>query len=141
MAIACVPALAALVMIQSDKLLAAGAMPGEDLARQLFSLRVLSAGFIVTSLVWAALVVALVDRHLRQAAGWCLVAAGMTLCGIIHSPYADGRLFLPWNLADLPAAAAGRGPLELAAAYALLAALFAGWGLWLARDTNASLSA
>ena len=140
-AIACVPALAALVMIQSDKLLAAGAMPGEDLARQLFSLRVLSAGFIVTSLVWAALVVALVDRHLRQAAGWCLVAAGMTLCGIIHSPYADGRLFLPWNLADLPSAAAGRGPLELAAAYALLAALFAGWGLWLARDTNTSLSA
>ena len=130
-AIACVPALAALVTIQSDKLLAAGAAPAAQLARELFSIRLLSSGFIVTSLLWAGMVAALIDRRLLEAAGWTLVAAAFTLFGIIHSPFPDGRLLLPWNFATLPAEAAGRGPLELAAAYALLAGLFAAWHAWL----------
>ena len=46
---------------------------------------------------------------------------------MIHSPFKDGRLFLPWAIGDLPIEAAGRGPLDLAAAYAVLAALFAVW--------------
>jgi hypothetical protein len=130
-AIACVPALAALVTIQSDKLLAAGAAPAAQLARELFSIRLLSSGFIVTSLLWAGMVAALIDRRLLEAAGWTLAAAAFTLFGIIHSPFPDGRLFLPWNFGTLPAEAAGRGPLELAAAYALLAGLFAAWHAWL----------
>jgi AGZA family xanthine/uracil permease-like MFS transporter len=130
-AIACVPALAAMVTIQADKLLAAGAKPSADLARELFSMRLLSSGFIVTSLVWAGLVAALIDRRLLQAAGWTLAAAGLTLFGIIHSPFADGRLVVPWAIGPLPPEAAGRGPLELAAAYGLLALLFTGWHAWL----------
>jgi len=126
-AIACVPALAALVMIQADKLLAAGAVPTGPLARELFSIRLLSSGFIVTSLLWAGMLAALIDRKLLAAAGWCLAAGACTLFGVIHSPFADGRLFLPWNIGSLPAEAAGRGPLTLAAAYALLAAIFAAW--------------
>ena len=133
-AIACVPALAALVTIQADKLLAAGATPAGGLARELFSIRVLASGFIVTSLLWAGLVAALIDRRLRAAAGWCLAAAACTLCGVIHSPFPDGRLFLPWQTGPLPEAAAGRGPIELAAAYAVLAAVFAAWSLWLDRE-------
>jgi adenine/guanine/hypoxanthine permease len=129
-AVACIPALAALVKIQTDGLLAAGAEPAGPLAVDLFSVRILAAGFIVTSLVWAGLLAALVDRQLRAAAGWCLTAAVATLFGVIHSPFADGRLFLPWAIGELPAEAAGRGPLELAAAYALLALLLAAWSLW-----------
>ena len=136
-AIACIPALAALVTIEADKLLAAGAQPAAALARELFSIRMLSAGFIVTSLLWAGLVTALIDRRLLPAAGWSLAAAVATLFGIIHSPFSDGRLFLPWALADLPAAAAGRGPLELAAAYAILAGLFAAWSVWLRTPESA----
>jgi AGZA family xanthine/uracil permease-like MFS transporter len=135
-AIACVPALAALVMIQADKLLAAGAVPIGPLARELFSIRLLSSGFIVTSLLWAGLVAALIDQKLLVAAGWCLAAAAGTLCGVIHSPFADGRLFLPWNIGSLPAEAAGRGPLTLAAAYMLLAALFAAWHAAAGRGTR-----
>jgi AGZA family xanthine/uracil permease-like MFS transporter len=135
-AIACLPALAAMVTIQTDKLLAAGAKPSADLARELFSIRLLSSGFIVTSLVWAGLLAALIDRKLLQAAGWSLAAAALTLFGIIHSPFADGRLFAPWAIGTLPPEAAGRGPLELAAAYALLAALFAGWSAWLGTRTS-----
>lgn len=130
-AIACVPALAALVTIQADELVAAGAVPGPELAAKLLTLRQLSGGFIVTSLVWAGMVAALVDRRLLQAAGWCLAAAGLALCGVIHSPFADGRMFLPWSIGPLPAGAAGRGPVEIAAAYALLAVLFAAWQVWL----------
>jgi AGZA family xanthine/uracil permease-like MFS transporter len=129
-AIACVPALAALVTIQADKLLAAGAVPSGPLARELFSIRLLSSGFIVTSLLWAGMTAALVDRRLRQAGAWAAAAALFTLFGIIHSPYADGRLFLPWSLDPLPEAATGRGPIEMALAYALLATLFVAWGFF-----------
>lgn len=133
-AVACIPALAALAKIQADKLLAAGAIPQGPLVAELFSVRLLAAGFIVTSLVWAGLVVALIDRHLRAAAGWCLAAASLALCGVIHSPFADGRLFFPWAIGELPAEAAGRGPLTLAASYGLLAVLFAAWSLWPEQD-------
>jgi AGZA family xanthine/uracil permease-like MFS transporter len=126
-ALACVPALAALAKIETDKLLAAGARPAAPLARELFTLQIISAGFIVTSVLWAGMLTALLDRRLRPAAAWCLTAAAGTLVGVIHSPFADGRLFLPWAIGPLPPEAAGRGPLELAAAYGLLALLFAGW--------------
>ena len=126
-AIACVPALAALVMLQADKLIAAGAVPTGLLARDLFSMRLLSSGFILTSLLWAGLVTALIDRKLVAAAGWCVAAALLATCGAIHSPFPDGRLLAPWAIGNLPAEAAGRGPLEMAAAYLLLAAVFLGW--------------
>lgn len=126
-AIACVPALAALVTLQADKLIAAGAVPTGSLARDLFSMRLLSSGFILTSLLWAGLVTALLDRKLGAAAGWCGTAAGLTLIGAIHSPFPDGRLLLPWAIGSLPDVAAGRGPLDMAAAYALLAAVFLLW--------------
>ena len=132
-AIACVPALAALVNLEADKLLAAGASPGADLSAELLVIRVLSAGFIVTSLIWAAMTAALVDRRLGLAAAWAAVAGFLTLFGVIHSPWPDGRLFLPWNLAGVPGGAGG-GPLELAAAYGLLALLFAAWGAVLPGD-------
>jgi AGZA family xanthine/uracil permease-like MFS transporter len=126
-AIACVPALAALVTLQADKLIAAGAVPTGPLARDLFSMRILSSGFILTSLLWAGLVTALIDRKLGAAAGWCAAAAGLAICGAIHSPFPDGRLLMPWAIGDLPAEATGRGPVEMAAAYALLAAVFLLW--------------
>ena len=52
-AVACIPAAAALVIIQTDKLLAAGGSKGQ-LATELYSLRILASGFIITSLLWAA---------------------------------------------------------------------------------------
>jgi AGZA family xanthine/uracil permease-like MFS transporter len=137
-AIACIPALAALVTIQADKLVAAGAAPAGPLARDLFSMRLLASGFIVTSLLWAGLLAALIDRRLLAAAGWCLAATACTAFGVMHSPFADGRLFLPWSIGDLPAEAVGRGPAELAAGYALLATLLAGWAAVRTNRTHSS---
>lgn len=128
-ALACVPALAALVMVYAEKLLAAGATPDESMAIELHALRMLSAGFIVTSLVWAAAVASLVDRMLLRAGGWFAAAALMTLFGVIHSPFAGGRMFVPWDMEDLSAIASGRGPMEVAAGYAVLAGLLAVWSM------------
>ena len=133
-AIACVPALAALVVIQTDKLLAAGAAPTASLAAELFGLRLLASGFILTSLLWAGMTTALIDRRLLLAACWCLVAASLSLFGVIHSPHTDGRLFWPWAIGGLPPEAAGRGPFDMALAYLVLAGIFTIWGTWLTRQ-------
>lgn len=54
-------------------------------------------GFIVTSLLWAWAVVAMIDRHLRTAAVVLALAGGLTLFGVIHSPGATNRIFLPFG--------------------------------------------
>ena len=63
-AVACIPALAALVVIQTDKLVAAGASPEGQLATELYSLRILASGFIITSLLWAGMTAALIDQKI-----------------------------------------------------------------------------
>ena len=137
-AIACVPALAALVIIQTDKLVAAGASPEGQLATELYSLRLLASGFIITSLLWAGMTAALIDRKMIRAATWCTSAATLTLFGIIHSPFADGRMFFPWSIGNLPPESNGRSPFELMTAYLLLTITFAGWGVWYKRQQNHS---
>ncbi len=127
--IACVPALAAMMVIHSDKMLAAGATPEGPLAVEVYTLHMLASGFIVTSLVWSGMTASLIDRRLVGAALWSAAAAGMTLFGIIHSPFSDGRMFVPWAIGELPAEAVGRGPLSMAAGYLLLAGTFALWRL------------
>ncbi len=126
-AVACIPALAALVSLQAEKLIAAGANPTGSLAHDVFSMRLLASGFILTSLLWAGMTTALIDHKLGAAAGWCLAAAGLTAFGVIHSPFGDGRMFLPWSIGTLPAEAIGRGPIEMSLAYLTLGFIFFAW--------------
>ena len=65
-------------------------------------------------------------------------AATLTLFGIIHSPFADGRMFFPWSIGNLPPESNGRSPFELMTAYLLLTITFAGWGVWYKRQQNHS---
>lgn len=44
----------------------------------------LERGFIFTSMVLAALTVALIDGRYRSAAAWALVAAGISATGLMH---------------------------------------------------------
>ncbi|MCP3691349.1 MAG: permease, partial [Planctomycetaceae bacterium] len=62
------------------------------------NLRVLSNGFIITSLIWASALAAMIDRQLTRAAIYYLVAAGCTLFGVIHSPLASNATFLIYHL-------------------------------------------
>ncbi|MBS0514206.1 MAG: hypothetical protein JSS16_01840 [Proteobacteria bacterium] len=60
---------------------------------------ILGNGFIITSMVWASFVVALIDGRLRRAAAILLAGAALTLFGIIHSVDPLGTIYLPWTLA------------------------------------------
>jgi AGZA family xanthine/uracil permease-like MFS transporter len=110
-AIAFVPAIAQLALIYWNGLLGALQLTPErlPLAQQDAhrALTLLGNGFIVTAMLWSTLIIDLIDRRRGRALLVCLLAAVLTLFGVIHSPYADGRLFLPdastpsstWSLA------------------------------------------
>lgn len=59
---------------------------------------VLGNGFIITSMIWASFVVAMIDGRLGRAALILLLGAVLTACGIIHSVLLSGGVYLPWDL-------------------------------------------
>jgi AGZA family xanthine/uracil permease-like MFS transporter len=110
-ALACVPALAALAVVFIDKIFGDPIMfankinintLSESLRDELLTVRVLANGFILTSLLWASALAALIDRRLCLAAVYFLVSSAFSLFGVIHSPLKGSPLFFPWKLeADL----------------------------------------
>ena len=138
-ALACLPAMAYLVMIFANQLLAQSGMTldtlNPPLGSQLQTIRMIagSGGFIITSVIWASMLVAMIDHRLKRAACYLMFAAVCSLFSIMHSPFDDGRMALPWDvdsLVSLPTVAAGQTPVYVASAYALAAAIMFAWGLW-----------
>jgi AGZA family xanthine/uracil permease-like MFS transporter len=119
-AIAFIPAVAALVLIEAGTLLAGVGKTAADLAGSgrlaWDSLLVLGNGFIVTALLWGAAVVAMVERRLVQAAAVFGVGSLAALVGVIHSPLPSGALYWPWSVES-------GTPLRVAGAYGLAGAL------------------
>jgi adenine/guanine/hypoxanthine permease len=103
-ALAFLPVIACLVQIEFGQLLASLGKSAADLsgdaARLYRATLLLGNGFIVTSLLWGGGFAALLDQALGRAAIFMGVAAGATLCGIIHSPLASGAMFAPWSVPD-----------------------------------------
>ena len=132
---ACVPALATLGLIFIDKTfgdplliqneITIAGLQGESLRGELTTLRILANGFIVTSLVWASALAAIIDRRLPRAAAFFFVAAGCTLFGVMHSPLPGSPLFLPWQLAE----ESQRFVYQFGLGYALVGAMLLVWGL------------
>jgi len=58
----------------------------------------LGNGFIITSMVWASFVVALIDQRPLRAALVLGLGAALTVFGIIHSVDPAGAIYLPWQL-------------------------------------------
>ena len=119
-ALALVPVAAAMVMIQASGLLAGvGKSPADltgEAAHTWQALLLLGNGFILTAVVWASALVALLDRRLAGAAVAFAVASVATLFGVMHSPAPGGAVFWPW-------APPGVEPLRFAGAYGILAML------------------
>ena len=89
----------------------------------------LAGGFIVTSLLWASAMAALIDQRLKIASAYFAIAGLCSLFGVIHSPFASERLVVPWNLPEeLPKYASGQTPFFMAAAYMTVALLLFVWG-------------
>lgn len=74
-------------------------------------------GFIVTGVLWAALVYYLIDRKIVAATITCFVLAGLSLFGVIHSINLDGSMYWVFNLP----AAHRIIPFEIAGGYVLFA--------------------
>ena len=119
-ALAFLPAVAALVLSEGNRLRGGvGKSPADraGVGRAVWSaLLVLGNGFILTALLWAAALVAIIERRLPVAGGVLAVAALAALFGVIHSPLPDGALFWPWSVASAT-------PAALAAAYGVAGAL------------------
>jgi AGZA family xanthine/uracil permease-like MFS transporter len=105
--------------------------PAGLLGKNVQTLRALAGGFIVTSLLWASALAALIDRRLLRAAGFLGIAGMCSLFGVIHSPMPGSPLVFPWRLPEnLPVNAAGQTPIYFAAGYAAAAVLLILWSQW-----------
>ena len=123
--LAILPALAYLILIAVDQALAGGPPPAA-MAAGLQSLRCLANGFIVTSLLWASALAAMLDGKLPRAAGYLGIAGICSFFGIIHSPLQPAAIALPSQaLAQMPhdPAIFCQSPYHWAIAYALAATL------------------
>src|SRR5262249_62183079 len=84
---------------------------GGGLAEPVGTLKLLPSGFITTAVLWGAAAAELIDGRFRRSALFFFAAAVLCLFGVIHSPAAQGTLFLPWQATSTSC--------QLAAAYAL----------------------
>ena len=64
----------------------------------ILALRCLASGFIVTSLLWASALAAMLDRQMFRAAAYLGVAAVCSLVGMIHSPLTPAVIGWPWDV-------------------------------------------
>jgi AGZA family xanthine/uracil permease-like MFS transporter len=123
--LAILPALAYLVLIAVDEVLPAPPLAAH-VAMMVQPLRCLANGFIVTSLLWASALAAILDGRLVRSAGYLAIAGICSLFGIIHSPLCPAAIALPQHvLAQMSQEPAIRcqSPYHWAAAYALAALL------------------
>ena len=118
-ALAAVPVVASLVAIETGALIGAAGIDvkglSPELQRSLSAATMLGNGFIVTAMLWATWLIDLIDGRLGRAALLGGVGAVLTLFGLIHSPFPDGRWIVPWG-EGIP-----RATIALAAGYALMA--------------------
>nr|WP_235951161.1 hypothetical protein [Crateriforma spongiae] len=141
-AFACVPALAFL----------AGSLPGQIfgdaatleaglgpqtldplLGKNLQVVTMLSSGFILTSLLWAWMLAAGIDRKLKVAAAVMALCGTLTLFGLMHSPLPGSQLFVPFgpeSWGELVLAPQYRSTIyEFVAGYFVAAGMLWGWSL------------
>jgi adenine/guanine/hypoxanthine permease len=125
MALAAVPVLAYLIVVSADEVFP-GRAPTRDGAVLLQALRCLGNGFILTSLLWATALTAVMDGRPGRAVLPLLLAAGCSLIGLIHSPLPGAPLAWPQQVWQQLAAEPNvrlhyQSPFHWAAAYVLAA--------------------
>jgi adenine/guanine/hypoxanthine permease len=130
-ALAILPALAYLGLVLVNQQLGDRA-PESQSPAAVQALVCLANGFIVTSLLWASALAAILDGHLRRAAAFLAVAGLCSLVGIIHSPLQPAKITWPhwaWQRmieASQDPAILCQSPFHWAAAYGLAAILLVG---------------
>ncbi len=146
-AIACVPALASLAIGFIDQIwfpiLDQGRLPAfagnHELANNVETARLLSHGFILTSIFWASALAMAIDRKLVQSAYYYFAAAACTLFGLMHSPLPNSPIRFPVPFPGVPESivlpAELRGQMfSWFAGYVIVAVLLLLWALFLKRS-------
>jgi AGZA family xanthine/uracil permease-like MFS transporter len=95
LALAMLPALAALIVICLGNTVGVLVLTGDRPLQVLQTLRCLANGFLISGLLWAAALAVLLDGRLRHSAAYFGVAGVCAFFGIIHSPLAAERIGLP----------------------------------------------
>ena len=94
---------------------------GADWTQGYILLGAMSKGYILTSLIWGAMIVWIIDKNMKRAACAALVAAVCTSFGVIHSVSPDAGMYLPWAMPDLSGTESL--PVRLASGYMIAAVL------------------
>jgi AGZA family xanthine/uracil permease-like MFS transporter len=131
LAFAMLPALAYLALAVSKNVFLPGApLFGERGEMILVTLRCLANGFLITGMLWAAMLAMLLDGRLKMAAVYCLIAAACAFFGVIHSPLGDEMITVPWLVPNLDAKSVRyQTPYHWSAAYGIMALMLLGLGV------------
>ena len=78
----------------------------------------LSRGYILTGLLWAAVVAYIIDHQFVRSSYVLAVSAALSLFGVIHSVLPNSAIYFPWQL-DLSDLTTAQLPYRLAAGYML----------------------
>ncbi len=129
LAVACIPAIAKLVMIYLGQFVNALDVPGlpPHLQELWLHLSVLAGGFILTSLIWASATARIIDRRFIGASIYFAVGGLLTLFGLMHSPLIGDKMFWPWEM-DAFEPEQKKIIIEFAATYLVMALLMFGLG-------------
>lgn len=92
--------------------------PGLSLPEGLVTIA-LGNGFILTGMLWGALLAEMIDRRLKVCSLYLAILALLTFFGIIHSASPDANVYLPWLLTGT----ARSIPYQFSLAYLVLGAL------------------
>lgn len=123
LAVACLPALAKLIVIYLGQY-----VPPDEMSSNpgILNLNVLAGGFIITSLVWASAMAMMIDRRFMAASLFFAVGGVLVLFGVMHSPMND-QMFWPTAIQDFDPDVR-KVVLEYVVAYAIMSLLLFGYG-------------
>lgn len=98
LALSMLPAVAYVALLLVKSFYAPAQPQRPDAIHGLLTLRCLANGFLITGMMWAAIMSAVLDDRLKVAAVYSLIAAVFAFFGIMHSPLGDETIGLPWNI-------------------------------------------
>src|SRR6266545_4773672 len=84
----------------------------------------LANGFILTAMLWGALLAFLIDHRFAASATTLAICSALSFFGVIHSVLPTGGIYLPWSAALHGSVA----PYHWAASYALVAVMIVALG-------------
>jgi AGZA family xanthine/uracil permease-like MFS transporter len=115
------PTIANMVLVILNQFLSQCKIPIEALPLNLKTLyqtlTILGNGFILTAMLWGGMLSVLISKKPRICAVYALACASFTLCGLMHSVFTTGEVYMPWSIQ-------GHLHWEVASAYFILAFLF-----------------